>query len=154
VAREAGALRFSTGPQGKPALVDGGPLRFNLAHTDGVVLVAVSARAEIGVDVERVTDTPVDDAMLEVAMASDERAALRAISDGEARRRAFFATWARREAVLKALGVGLSLPVDELAVSVGPAARIERGGGGLVLVDLPVGDELAAARLYRFSFRA
>jgi 4'-phosphopantetheinyl transferase len=50
-------LRFALGPHGKPALLpeEGGPatdLRFNLSHSGGLALVAVTAGREVGVDVE------------------------------------------------------------------------------------------------------
>jgi len=148
---DAAGLRFRVGPHGKPSL-DGAALdlRFNLAHTDGLVLVAVGLGVEVGVDGERRSDRPVDDALLDVAFAPEERAAVRAL-DEPARRRAFFATWARREAYLKALGVGLTIPVEEAAVSVDPDAPAtvvrpwREARARFALVDLPVGDEWAAA---------
>jgi phosphopantetheinyl transferase len=81
------ALRFELGPHGKPALHGGAgqasDLRFNLSHSGEIVLIAVTAGREVGVDVER------------------------------ARKRytaEFLRTWVAHEAVVKCRGTGLATP--------------------------------------------
>lgn len=116
-------LVFTTTAHGKPELVTApgrAPVRFNLSHTDGAIVVAV-ARADraIGVDVERL-DRVVDARRLaERFFAPSERTALAAL-DEPARRDAFFALWTLKEAALKARGVGIGAGrLDSLVVSLG-----------------------------------
>jgi 4'-phosphopantetheinyl transferase len=116
-----GRLRLVAGLYGKPRL--GWPaetgLTFNVSHTNGLMLIAVGRRREVGVDVERIRD---DVAYLEIAAwccSATERAALRALPDNE-RREAFFTCWTRKEAYLKATGDGLTAPLDRFGVSLRP----------------------------------
>ena len=112
------ALAFAYGDHGKPALVGGG-LHFNVSHSAGVALYAVARAREVGVDVE---GHRADFATAEIAerfFSPAERAALRALPV-EARCAAFFACWTRKEAYIKARGVGLSLALDAFDVSLAP----------------------------------
>ena len=112
--RAPGSLELAADANGKPFLRNGdgpAPLRFNLAHADGVALVAVGWHREIGVDIER--EAP-DRADLEVArrlFAADEAVALAGMPV-PLRCRAFFALWTAREAYAKAIGRGLEAMSD------------------------------------------
>ena len=115
------ALTFALGPSGKPEAGTGWPrrLHFNLSHSGARALVGVSPTARIGVDVEAMR--PLDDA-LRIARAhfdKTEVAALEALPT-EAVEPAFFALWTCKEAVVKALGAGLAMPLDRFAVTVPP----------------------------------
>jgi 4'-phosphopantetheinyl transferase len=97
---------------GKPRLADG-DLRFNLAHSGELALIAFTRDCEIGVDLELVR--PIERA-LEIAARNFHPAELAAIRDASAEELAatFFRCWTRKEAVLKAVGLGLIHPLDEL----------------------------------------
>jgi 4'-phosphopantetheinyl transferase len=100
-------------PNGKPRLV-GGDVQFNLAHSGNLALIAVTRGCEIGVDVELVR--PIDRAH-EIAARNfhpAEQAVLRAASAAELPA-VFMRSWTRKEAVLKAVGVGLGYPLDAFA---------------------------------------
>jgi 4'-phosphopantetheinyl transferase len=103
-------LRFRYGPAGKPALAaeDLGWLRFNLSHSAELLVVAVAAEREVGVDVERV-DEELDWSALCRFLPEAEQAGLAALETQppSIRRRAFFQAWTGQEAWLKALGQGL-----------------------------------------------
>lgn len=118
----AAQLHFAAGRFGKPALANAAGLRFNLSHSQGVGLIALSEQAELGVDVELVR--PMRDA---IALAADhfdaaEREALAALAAGPARDLAFFRCWTRKEACLKAAGVGLGLDTRRFHVGIAPDA--------------------------------
>ncbi len=97
---------FIRSPYGKPAL-DGGTLKFNMSHSESLALFAFSREMELGADVEfRRPGFPA----LENVFAPRERALL---SEGED----FFKLWTRKEAYLKAVGKGFSLPPEEIDVA-------------------------------------
>ena len=118
----AEALAFASGPAGKPELAGAhaGALHFNLSHSGTRALVGVSPKAAIGVDVEALR--PVPDA-LRIARAHFARAEAEALAalPPEAVGAAFTGLWTRKEAVVKALGAGLSLPLDRLVLTLPPA---------------------------------
>lgn len=118
-------LRFCYGPHGKPALSSeslGGDLRFNLSHSGGLALYAVTRGREIGVDIERVRPELADGKIAERFFSPREVAALRALHP-HLQLQAFFNCWTRKEAYIKATGDGLSLPLDQFDVSVVPGER-------------------------------
>ena len=103
------ALRFRVAEQGKPHLVvsSGAPdLRFSLAHSGGLALVAVALGREVGVDVELERALPDVLRLASRVAAAHEQEALRLL-DERAQARAFFELWVAKEAVLKARGTGL-----------------------------------------------
>jgi 4'-phosphopantetheinyl transferase len=115
------ALSFSVGAHGKPALAGphGGALHFNLSHSGDIAALGVSRVGEIGVDVEMVGGAEEDVARRFFSAA--ECAALDALPPSE-RARGFARCWTRKEAVIKAVGEGLSIPLDSFAVSLAPDA--------------------------------
>lgn len=117
------AVGIVTGAHGKPALRDPGrhDIRFNLTHAHALAACAVACGREVGIDAEW-TGRPIEaDRIAARFFAPEEQAAL-AATDPALRTRAFHACWTRKEAYVKARGVGLSLPLDGFAVSVEPGA--------------------------------
>jgi 4'-phosphopantetheinyl transferase len=107
---------------GKPELVgeqEWSGVRFNVAHSDCLVLYAVARGRNVGVDVERVRPDLEWHALAARYFASCEVDELMALP-AERQHRAFFVCWTRKEAYVKALGCGLSVPLDRFAVTVAP----------------------------------
>lgn len=129
----------TAGAHGKPALVSGP--HFNLSRRDGWAAVARSRAHEVGVDLE--TLRRVDDAAELAALhfTPAERAAVDAAS-GEARDRAFLTVWTRKEACMKATGLGLSLAPSSFECGAQAASRrvtlTHEARGWTVLVHTPV----------------
>jgi 4'-phosphopantetheinyl transferase len=119
-------LRFAQGSHGKPVLADS-PLQFSLSHSHGRIMVAV-ADVAVGCDIEWIDPDldwrPIADRLFAPA----EAEALRALPATQARR-GFFDCWSRKEAYVKALGLGLSYPLDAFVVSVDREARLSAGLG-------------------------
>jgi 4'-phosphopantetheinyl transferase len=111
--QDPAALDFTRSEFGKPSL-PGGP-SFNLAHSGEWLLLAVAAEGRLGVDVEVVRPVRDMEQLAERNFTSDEAEALARVAAGE-RARAFFRMWTLKEAFLKALGGGLSIPLDSFAV--------------------------------------
>ena len=111
------ALRFEAGEHGKPSLV-GHDLHFNLSHSYDYALVAVAGE-EVGVDIERIG--PVDDLprLAQKSFSAAEIETLEALPAAQ-RNEGFFTCWTRKEAVIKALGEGLSHPLDAFDVAFAP----------------------------------
>jgi len=126
---EPAALRFVYGDQGKPALDGPATLSFNLSHSDAVALIAVTKASRVGVDVEHVHPLRDLDAVAAVCFSPRELAAFAAMPPG-ARLSAFYNCWTRKEALLKALGGGLALPLKSFSVSLDARAPLIEDGGG------------------------
>ena len=101
-------LEFDSGSNGKPQLVQQfTDLRFNLSHSDGLALIAISRGQEVGVDVERVDQSIPFQDIAEHYFEPRELWDLR-IAPADERVTRFFEVWTRKEAALKATGEGLS----------------------------------------------
>jgi len=96
------------GPQGKPYLPDS-PVKFNKSHSEGMVAVAVGT-AEVGVDCQMIR--PVTEALLNRTCSEGEKGLILSSEDPE---REFALTWARKEALVKMTGTGLTVPIREIA---------------------------------------
>jgi len=115
-------LRFTYGPQGKPALatdMGGMALRFNVSHSHGLALYAITRGREVGVDVERIRAEVAQEKIAERFFSPREVTVLRALPMS-LQATAFFACWTRKEAYIKAKGDGLALPLDQFDVSLAP----------------------------------
>ena len=121
-------IEFCYGPQGKPELADGKDLQFNIAHSRSVGLFAFTLGASIGVDVEAIQ--PIEHDKLAARFFSAAEYAAFARVPAERRQEAFYTYWTRKEAYIKALGGGLSVPLDRFDVAApGESARllVDRG---------------------------
>lgn len=118
---DASELRFVYEEKGKPALEESqrSLLSFNLAHSHGRVIYAFSRDRELGVDLEFMREDLGSDQIAERFFSASEIVALESLTP-ELRQQAFFECWTRKEAYIKALGVGLSMPLYEFDVSLAP----------------------------------
>lgn len=140
---------------GKPRLTDGAhypDVRFNVAHSRGVALYALAIGREIGVDLEFIEPDFATMGLARNLFAPEEVAALSTLRN-EDFVEGFYRCWTRKEAYVKAKGLGLSLPLNSFVVSVGPpsetplllAERNEIGEQNrLTLLDVIVGEGFAA----------
>lgn len=112
-----GELRFSADAFGKPVLhapVADPRLHFNLSHSHGVIVCAAATGRQVGVDVEYGARRVEFLELAERYFAAAEVAHLRGLS-GPRQQAAFFAIWTLKEAFVKAIGQGLSFPLDTFA---------------------------------------
>jgi 4'-phosphopantetheinyl transferase len=106
---------FEYGPNGKPSL-PGSKIEFNISHTQDIAVLAFTQGCALGIDVECIR--PVEQ-MMQIAarfFSPAEAQELAALPE-EQRERAFFLCWTRKEAYIKAVGNGLSMPLNEFQVT-------------------------------------
>jgi len=127
LALAADEVRFVYKKYGKPFISDDqnrGALSFNLSHSNSMALYGVARGRRVGVDIEYMRE---DFATLEIAkrfFSKDEFEALKA-SPIDRRTDAFFNCWSRKESYIKAIGMGVSYPLDGFTVSLAPDAAPE-----------------------------
>lgn len=121
-------LQFHYSPTGKPSLAD--PIEpslcFNLSHSEQLALYAIAWRT-VGIDIEQIRSECDYEGIAERFFSPSEQTALSQLSP-DLKLQGFFNGWTRKEAFLKATGQGLTIPLDQLVVSLKPdePARILR----------------------------
>ncbi len=134
---EAREIAFEYGQHGKPALAvpwNAGGIHFNVSHSGEFALIVVSKGTRVGVDVEfERTDVEL------------EKLARRFFSDSDCERlltlpeaewmRAFYRCWTRKEAYIKAVGIGLSIGLSSFDVS------LEEGHPAQLMATRPEAEE-------------
>jgi 4'-phosphopantetheinyl transferase len=138
-------LTFTFGAYGKPELPGG--LCFSQSHSGERMMIALSD-IEVGCDIELIDETMDWRPIAESLFAPAEREALAALPEAEGRR-GFFDCWARKEAFVKAIGHGLSYPLEAFTVSVTPEARLLSGGEAWSIAALSPGPGYAGAVVVR-----
>ncbi len=113
------SLEFSIGPHGKPRLEPASHLEFNLAHSGTTIVIALAEGTSVGVDVEEAAHE-VPALRLAGRFFTEAEAAAVAEACETARLRVFHHLWTAKEAVLKATGSGLTVPVREVELDPNP----------------------------------
>lgn len=111
--RPAASLMFSTLFHGKP-LVEDGP-EFNASNSGPMLLIVVGTHVPLGADIEVLSDLDDMDKLSSAYFSPSEQNAL-SMLEGLDRRRGFFQIWTRKEAVLKAVGLGLNMDLRSISV--------------------------------------
>lgn len=119
-------LAFLNGPQGKPALAGtvAGRLEFNLTHSSNLALVAVTPGAEVGIDVETMRPMPDALRLAERFCSATESEALSALPVDE-QAATFLNLWTRKEAFVKATGLGIVNTLARFEVTMGAEAKVK-----------------------------
>ena|SRR5579871_3147439 len=138
-------LRFTYNAYGKPAVSDP-TLRFNVSHSGGWAMFAVTRGREVGIDIERINERTALELIQARFFSAWESEQLRSLPL-EQQTEAFFRCWTRKEAYIKARGLGLSFPLDSFDVSLAPGepAALLRGAGNYSVRELPAPEGFAAA---------
>ncbi|MBS1583428.1 MAG: 4'-phosphopantetheinyl transferase superfamily protein [Bacteroidetes bacterium] len=110
--RDGSLVRTARGPFGKPYL-ERKDLRFNLSDTKDAVLVAFTTKQEVGADIETMTREVDHHAVSTHYFTPTEVHSIAEAGDGKRR---FLELWTRKEAVLKASGVGIMDDLKALRV--------------------------------------
>jgi len=115
--RAAEKIRFRVNHFGKPELAGEASLNFNLSHCRSTAVLAVAHGQPVGVDVEDVK--PVEPEVADTHFSAMELSELNRLH-GDAWLSSFYRCWTRKEAILKAEGVGVSRALDSFDVELSP----------------------------------
>lgn len=124
LAEQPDSFTFAANAYGKPCLAPHRAIEFNMSHSGGIVLIALAQHIPIGVDVEVLRPMPERAVIVRRYFHPGETADFAGVppADSEA---AFFRCWSRKEAVVKALGLGMSLDLHRYRVACLPGAKAE-----------------------------
>jgi 4'-phosphopantetheinyl transferase len=118
------AISFCYGAHGKPSIENWQGIRFNIAHSEDFIVCALGADRELGVDIEYIQPMKDMERVAEQFFCTAEYQQLRAVPE-KLRTKAFFDCWTRKEAFVKAVGDGLSYPLNMFQVTLQPGQRPE-----------------------------
>lgn len=110
------AIEFAYAENGKPYLPTVPSLQFNLAHSHDKAVYAFALDQALGIDIEKMRDTYNPD-IVQRYFSPQEKAQFAQVAEQE-KTQAFYRVWARKEAVIKASGKGLSQSLSTFSVSV------------------------------------
>ncbi|MBP1710942.1 MAG: 4-phosphopantetheinyl transferase [Deltaproteobacteria bacterium] len=107
---------FHINKYGKPALINTkteDTIFFNISNSENIYVCAFSQNSDIGIDIEKNHDLPDMDRIMAESFSAEEKRRFHTLSEPD-RTRTFFQYWARKEALLKAMGMGLSYPMNQV----------------------------------------
>ncbi|MBI5032171.1 MAG: 4'-phosphopantetheinyl transferase superfamily protein [Chloroflexi bacterium] len=119
-------LHFRYNPFGKPTLdqnVNKSAIHFSVSHSNTLGLIALADTPEIGVDIERIDPIHANMTIAEQFFSPREVAVLRMLPR-TLRIKAFYNCWTRKEAFVKAMGLGLSMSLQDFDVSIIPGEPV------------------------------
>jgi 4'-phosphopantetheinyl transferase len=138
---------FETNAYGRPAAANAAAkaerLSFNLSHTHSMIVLAVTAGREVGVDVENVRAREVSIGVADRYFAPQEVRVLNAVPAPEQQYR-FFEYWTFKESYIKARGMGLSLPLDKFSFHYPDDDAVE------IAIDPELADDAERWQLWQF----
>ncbi len=110
----ASEIVFSHGERKKP-YIQGSDIQFNMSHTEDIALVAITLLNPIGVDVEGIKTSKYHEGIVKSNYSVQERLQYESIPESQ-KLEAFFRAWTRKEAYIKAIGLGLYYPLEKFTV--------------------------------------
>jgi 4'-phosphopantetheinyl transferase len=125
ISLQPAGIHFSYGSKGKPYLSESGSLiRFNCSHSGGMALYAITRHCDLGIDIEKIRPLESMKQIAQRFFCPEEVGELLSLTPAE-RQAAFFRCWSRKEAYIKAVGDGLSIPLDGFRVTLTPGGWVE-----------------------------
>ncbi len=113
---EPDKIRFGYEKDGKPRLQNEygrADIQFNLSHSEGMALYVFTGNHEAGIDLERIQNFPEMEQIVEQFFSAKEQTLFGALPSSE-KKKTFFNWWTRKEALMKAMGKGLSYSPDRI----------------------------------------
>lgn len=120
----ANRIQLRYGEKGKPILATPSRIRFNVSHSGDLAVFALTSDCDIGIDIEKIRSIP-DRHEIANRFFCPEEARELALLGATDQERGFFLCWTRKEAYIKAIGDGLSAPLDAFQVTLKPGERAQ-----------------------------
>jgi 4'-phosphopantetheinyl transferase len=131
-------IRFEYGPRGKPTIVwPHSSVAFSLSHSGPVAMLAIGGFTELGADIEQLRRDVYERRSAEIVLSPAE---IDWIEESPDRDASFLRCWVRKEALGKALGIGLDSSLRAISLTPGSS----RNAMGFRLMDLDRGGLVAA----------
>ena len=112
-------IEFTANEHGKPVISPLSQLDFNLSHSGDFALIAIANGRKVGGDVEKHRTDMEHEKIAQRFFSNNEKSDLQELPDDQ-KMAGFFNCWTRKEAYIKAHGLGLLLPLDGFDVSLRP----------------------------------
>jgi 4'-phosphopantetheinyl transferase len=149
-------VEFCYGPKGKPALGRAAEIEFNATHSGELAAFAFTLGRPVGIDLEHIHHISEMQKIAARFFCREEAAELAALP-AEEQEAAFFRCWTRKEAYIKAIGDGLSAPLDDFRVTLRSGEPVqfvhighdENAAKAWSLQDLGLSNGYAGALAYR-----
>ncbi len=112
------AIAFAYSAHKKPYLPSSGifSVQFNLSHSGDMAVCAITSNHPVGIDIEEIKKTNYTDLAKRFFSADEYNMLIQSPEENQAT--IFYAIWVRKEAILKATGKGLSIPLNKFTVSI------------------------------------
>ena len=114
---QAEILIFDKLEHGKPYLLEYPELSFNLSHTGDFMAVAVARNCQVGIDIETIHPRSSFSALVKRCFSEQEAIYWQNLSEQEQTRQ-FYQFWTRKEAFVKATGLGISVGLKDCEVDI------------------------------------
>ena len=124
--RPPAEVELRRGARGRPYVVDGGTLDFNVSHTNAMAIFGLTRDRRIGVDIEHAERKLNVDGIARKFMAPDEQSAIKRLAPDE-RRRALLRLWTCKEAMSKATGDAMSAPFRRISIAAAAELQLVAG---------------------------
>ncbi len=120
-------LEFCYNRYGKPdlsAICNNQNLQFNVSHSNNIIIYGITINRDIGIDIEHIQYINDADGIIQRFCSDSEKVQYHRVPENT-KQLAFFLCWTRKEAFIKALGDGLTRPLDEFTVSLIPGLPVK-----------------------------
>lgn len=115
----ANCIQLQYGEKGKPHLPTPSRIQFNVSHSGDLAVFSFTLDCELGIDIEKMRPIPDRHEIASRFFCPEEAHELASLHADE-QERGFFLCWTRKEAYIKAIGDGLSSPLDAFQVTLRP----------------------------------
>jgi 4'-phosphopantetheinyl transferase len=103
----------------KPILIENNPIKFNLSHSHDQAIIAITKSHPIGIDIEYMQTKEILSELAKRFFSNQEYAEYQNLPAAQ-KTLGFYNCWTRKEAFVKALGIGITCPLKSFSVNLAP----------------------------------